>query len=113
MLYPTSNQPTVFLIMFCTGIICGIIFSLTKKINDNLQTHKILIQIFYFISIIISFLLFSFFNLICNYGELRLYVFLATGIGIFVEVTILQKLWTKLYKKCYNLLHGRKGTKEK
>ena len=113
MLYPTLNQPLVFLIMFCTGIICGIIFSLTKMINNKISRYKILVQLFYFLSIVFSFALFSFLNLICNFGQLRLYVFLATGIGIFVEKTILQKIWTKLNKKCYNLLHGRKENKEK
>lgn len=112
MLYSSLTQPQIFIVMLCIGVICGLILSMSKYFGKKLGKHNIIKQINYLIYIVASFLLFIATNLLSNYGQFRFYVFFSTIIGILIEQIFFEKIWTLLYKKCYNLRDGRKKHKK-
>ena len=113
MLYPSLNQPIVFIVLFCGGILAGITFLLCKICVKNLEKHKFLAQICYFFTILICFFIFSAFNLLANYGQFRLFAILSFLLGMICFDFLAKFLWTKGKEKWYNLKDGRKTKKDK
>lgn len=114
MLYPSLDQPIVFVILFCAGIIGGILCLLCQICVKKVKKYKFLCQICYFFTILAITFIYTVFNLIANYGQFRVYTILSFCLGMIVFNFFTKKLWTKLKNKCYNFRDGRKtkGKKE-
>lgn len=102
MLYETLSQPYVFFILFLTGVLAGLFFDIANFTILLCNKNKVIQQIIYFFTVMISFTVFFVVNLNINYGQFRIYIFLALGIGFILERFTFGKLWTKLFNKCYN-----------
>lgn len=122
MLYETLNQPSVFLYLFLIGLLCGLIFDAINLLNYFFSHNNIVKQIFLFLGICSVFFIFSRINLIVNYGDFRLFPFLAFFGAIFIERITIGFLFAKIVDKCYNkirlfwkkvgkLFNGRKKKK--
>lgn len=111
MLYPTLNQPLVFLIIFLVGFVGGFVFDVARILTtlsggDNWSRH-----IFDFIATAVCFVGLFFANLYINLGQFRLYV-----LGVFLTSFTLERffsqiLWTKLLSKWYTSITKRKEVK--
>lgn len=112
MLYPSLNQPIVFIVLFCGGILAGTIFLLCILCVKNLKKYKFLAQICYFFSILICFFIFTAFNLLANYGQFRLFTILSFLLGMAIFDFFTKFLWTKSKEKWYNLKDERRTKKE-
>ncbi len=111
MLYPTLNQPLMFLLLIIAGLASGVIFDILNMVVTLLGNDKYSHHFFNFLSVLFSFALLFVINLKFNYGQFRIYV-LAIFIASFLLERLISKiLWTKLIKKCYSIF-GRKRQKD-
>ena len=104
MLYPTTNQPMVLLVIFCVSIISGLVFDLAHILTFLSGNDKNSKHIFDFLATIISFTLLFFTNLEFNYGQFRIYVLIIFLIFFAFERFLSKLLWTKVLSSCYNKL---------
>ena len=109
MLYPTLNQPLVFLIIFLVGLGCGLVFDVARILTtlsggDNFSRH-----LFDFVATILSFGTLFIANLKVNLGQFRLYVIAVFLISFSLQRFVSKILWTKLLLKCYTRITKRKG----
>ena len=111
MLYPTLNQPLMFVLLLVAGFLAGLIFDIFNLISTLLGNDKITTNFFSFLSVLFSFALLFLTNLIFNYGQYRLYVLLIFLAAFLLERLISRFLWTKLVKKCYSKISRRKFVK--
>ncbi len=112
MLYPTLNQPLMFLLLIITGFVCGVIFDLFNIIVSLLGNDKYSRHFFSFLSVLFSFAILFIVNLKFNYGQFRLYIIAITLISFFLERLISKFLWTKLIKKCYSIFSRKKDSRD-
>ena len=103
MLYPTLNQPLVFLFIFLTGLASGLLFDLANFLLVFVNKNKIMKQIFYFISTIFSFALLFITNLFCNFGQFRFFVILTFLFALIIERFTLGKFINKTINKTTNI----------
>ena len=120
MLYPTINQPIVFIAIFFTGLACGVVFDVFRILTMLSGGDKWSRHIFDFLAGIFSFFLLFFVNLKVNYGQCRIFVFAVFLLSFYLERLISKFLWTKLLSRWYTnitkingeiakkLKHGRK-----
>ena len=119
MLYETLAQPKVFLVLFAFGFLSGLIFDFLKLLNYFFDNNKISRQIFTFLGVVLSFLIFVETNLWFNYGDIRFFAFFSFFLALILQRATLGKLLAKFMDKCYNFLknlgkriigklHGRK-----
>lgn len=104
MLYETLNQPIIFLSFLILGLFCGLIFdfgNFIKFLFSNKKLPSIIIDIIQ--TFIILYLLFLF-NLIINYGQIRLFIILVFTFSFIIERYIVGKFVAKFYIKCYNVI---------
>lgn len=112
MLYPTLNQPLMFLLLVVVGFIGGVIFDIFNIITTMLGNDKYSHHFFNFLAVLVSFALLFIVNLKFNYGQFRLYVIAIFLAGFFLERVISKFLWTKLIKKCYSIFSRKKGAQD-
>lgn len=98
MLYPTINQPIVFLIIFTTGLASALLFTLSSFLSLLLNKNVFFEQVLYFLSTIISFLIFFIANLFINYGKFRFFLLIAFVLGFVFEKIFFSKLINKILK---------------
>lgn len=113
MLYPSSGQPVVILFVFLTGLTSGLFFDISKILTFLSGGDRTSRHIFDFLATIISFACLYFVNLVCNYGQFRLYVLVVFLISLIFEQFLSKVLWTKVFSKCYNRLREKWKTKRK
>ncbi len=111
MLYPTLNQPLMFLLLLLAGFASGIIFDIFNIIVTALGNDKYSHHFFNFLSVLFSFALVFIVNLKFNYGQFRIYVIAIFLVSFLLERVISKFLWTKLIKKCYSIFSRKKGVK--
>lgn len=109
MLYPTFNQPTLILFIALGGFLCGLFFDASNFILFPFKKKKVLTQILYFLSSVLSFLCLFFINLAINYGQFRVFTLLEFVFFLALERITLGFLWTKALSTCYNWLTKLKG----
>ena len=99
MLYPTLNQPYVFIIIFLTGLASGLLFDLANFLSLLFNNNKIIKQLFYFLSTISTgFLLFAV-NLVTNFGQFRIFILLSFIFALTIERFTLGHLINKFLDK--------------
>ncbi len=115
MLYPTINQPLIFLALFVGGIVGGLIFDVFKILTTLSGNDKFSQHFFDFIATILAFCLLFLINLWLNFGQFRLYVPAVYLASFALERFISKFLWTKLVEKWYTSIakRGRKHGKGK
>jgi hypothetical protein len=114
MLYPTLNQPLIFLLTILVGLASGVIFDICKILCLLSGGDKYSRHIFDFLAVAVSFALLFICNLKFNLGQFRLYVVVAFLISFSVQRIFSKFLWTKVKEKCYNIFAKlKKGKNEK
>ena len=115
MLYPTVNQPLIFVAMLVGGLIGGLIFDIFKVLTtlsggDNFSRH-----LFDFLATIFTCSLLYLINLWLNYGQFRVYVLAVFLAGFAFERFLSKFLWTKLVEKWYTIFakRGNNGKRKK
>lgn len=111
MLYQTLSQPLVFLYLFLAGVAGGLVFELFLLFSKFFK-HKAVKQSLYFIATIFNALIFFAVNLSVNYGQFRVYALLTFVSAIILERLLLGKFFAIIFKRCYNILNGRKQKKK-
>lgn len=100
---PVAQQVIAFFLVTLLGVLLGAVFDLyvtLRYIWRPRQLGTILGDAVFWIFITgICF----FFLLLFNWGEVRLYVFLALGLGLLGHIKLVSKGFRKLLLKCYNL----------
>lgn len=100
MLYETIFQFEIFLCIFYFGLIAGILQQIKKILSfDNL----VLVNIWDFVHIVISGILYIVAINMFNYGETRFFTILAFLIGYVVEIKTIGKLVENIVKLVYNV----------
>ena len=108
MLYPTLNQPFMFLLLICAGLASGIIFDLLNLVCNLVREDRFSKIFFDFLSVLLAFSLVFIVNLLFNYGQFRVYVIIVFILSLFTERAISKFLWTKLVEKCYSKISKRR-----
>ena len=103
MLYPTLNQPIVFIFIFLTGLASGLLFDLSNFLVIFFNRNKIIKQIFYFLATILSTFLLFIVNLITNFGNFRIFIILSFIVALLLERFTLGKLISKTIDKLTNV----------
>lgn len=105
MLYSTLSQPIVFLCLFATGVLGGVVFF---TITFVVKKSKILLHTLQFFCVCFCFVSFHFVNLFTNYGEIRMFSVGAFLLGFFIVNILFSKFIAKILKKLYNLVCGKR-----
>lgn len=113
MLYPTINQPIVFIVIFSVGLASGLLFDFAHILTYLSGNDKYSKGLFDFLAIIFSFGILFYSNLAVNYGQFRFYVLLTFLFAMFIERVISKILWTKCIKRCYNNLKEKRDARRK
>ena len=108
MLYPTLSQPLILLVVFCTGIIGGLVFDVFKILTTLSGNDKVSKHFFDFLATIFSVALLFGVNLSLNYGQFRLYVIAVFLISFLIERLLSKFLWTKVFSKWYTNITRRR-----
>ncbi len=111
MLYPTQNQPLLFLVLIIVGFLCGILFDLGNLICTLAGRDKYAHHITYFLATTLTLGILFIVNLFMNYGQFRAFVIIVFVLSLILERLISKFLWTKLVQKCYSIFNKRKGAK--
>lgn len=85
MLYPTLNQPYVFITIFLTGLVSGLLFDLSNFLLIFVNKNKVIKQFLYFFASALSFLGLFYMNLIVNLGQFRLFIIITFALSLFIE----------------------------
>lgn len=102
MLFETSGQEWLFLILLWFGFVAAIIDGFLAYIFHK-NTKMWLVITSDILRSIIYFLLFTFSIIMFCYAELRFYYFVAYFIGFIIEKKIFNKLVAKFFKFFYNI----------
>jgi hypothetical protein len=113
MLYESLSQPIFTLILFCGGIISGIIFDLKKIFYYLFKKNKIINQFLMFFCIIFAFFIYFFINLKLNFGQFRFFSFLMFFLAFLFERFFVENFLAKPLSKCYNKAKDRVNAKRK
>lgn len=113
MLYPTLNQPLVFLVILAVGLASGLLFDLANILTILSGKDKFSKGLFDFIAVIFSFGVLFYSNLAVNYGQFRVYVLLTFLFAILIERLLSKILWTKCIKKWYNNIKEKRDERRK
>ena len=85
MLYQTDNQILIFLLFFLLGFLTFFIFFFETTLIKKIKQKKLKTYLFAFVdillSIIISFI-FILLNTIFNFGQTRLFIYIAFALGL-------------------------------
>lgn len=106
MLYPTLNQPYVFIMMFLTGLACGLFFDASNFLAQLFNKNKIITQILYTISTFLSIFTLFFVNLDVNFGQFRIFIVLTFLFSFLIERWTIGNFLNKLFiksKKQFNI----------
>lgn len=103
LLYETLSQPLIFLITFAVGFGCGIFADLRNYIFFLCNKNKIVGIVLDVAVSTICGIIFLATVLSLNFGELRLYLFLAFVFGLISERFSLGLIIAKITTWCYNL----------
>ena len=106
MLFESLLQGKIFLVFLYFGILCGMIFSAKKLIDNCFRRSKFVVVLTDILFMIFSSMVFVLAKIKFCYGEFRLFELLAFCIGIFLEQISLDNLVEKFLKVCYNALKG-------
>ena len=101
MLYPTSNQPLMLLVIFVAGLFCGLLFDVFSAITNCLKNDKSVRHFFDFFTVIISFCLLFLLNLKLNFGQFRIYLLIVFIFALLLERAISKLLFGKILKKIF------------
>lgn len=108
MLYPTTNQPIMLIVLAVSGILSGIIFDVFSLLSKLLKSEKYIYHFFDFLGVVLSFSILFIINLFLNYGQYRVYILPMFFAGFIVQKLISKFLWTKVVKRCYNSIRKTK-----
>lgn len=103
MLFETSNQPQIFLLLVIAGFFCGFVYDMSTYIIFLCKKNKVVQIIFDFIASIAVFAIFYACVLFWDYGEMRFFHFFAFFSSLVFQRYTLGKFIAKLFDKCYNL----------
>lgn len=101
MLYPTLNQPAVIFAMLGVGLVSGLLIDGGRILAWLTGEGSFARHFFDFIALFFSCGLLIFVNLMVNYGQFRIYVFVIFILSLMLERFLSKILWTKLISKCY------------
>lgn len=101
MLFESLLQPKIFLIVFCIGFCSGFVFDLAGYIVFLCKHNKVVKFIFDYLATVITFAIFFLTILLVNYGEFRVYHFIAFYGALLLERFTLGKLVKKLINFVY------------
>ena len=113
LLYPTTNQIQMLLVLLFLGVASGILFDAFSCFVKLVANDKITKHFFNFLATFFSFFALFFANLRFNYGQFRLYLIFVFALGFAIEKTISKFLWTKLIKRCYIKKKGERSGQKK
>ena len=113
MLYPTLNQPLIFLVIFAVGLASGLLFDIAHVLSFFSGNDKFTKGLFDFIAVTFSFGILFYSNLAVNYGQFRIYVVASFLLAIFLERILSKFLWTRCIKRCYNNFKERANERRK
>lgn len=103
MLYETSTQPLIFLILLLTGFATGFLYDLRLSIVFLSKNNKIVKIILDFLTSLGTCFILFLLVLKFDFGELRLFHFLVFYISLGLQRITLGKMIAKLSLWCYNL----------
>ena len=109
MLYPTLNQPILFIVLIAGGVVGGLIFDVFRILSTLSGNDRFSKHFFDFLATLFTFFLLFFINMGLNYGQFRIYVPLVFLTSFTLERLFSKFLWTKLLSKWYSSITRRKG----
>ena len=113
MLYPTLNQPVIFIVIFAVGLSSGLLFDIARILTYLSGNDKYSKGLFDFLAVIFSFGILFYSNLAVNYGQFRVYVVITFLLALFFERLLSKILWTKCIKRCYNNFKEKRDERRK
>ena len=91
-----TNQASLFLIFIANGLLIGILFDFFRILRRVFQTSNLLTYIEDFLFWVLTGAIILYFIFIFNNGEIRLYMFLAIGIGVIIYMLLLSTHFIKI-----------------
>lgn len=114
MLYPTLNQPIIFIVIIFAGIFSGIIFDFFRILTTLSGGDRYSKHIFDFLAVFFSFIVLFLCNLKFNLGQFRIYVLCVYLISFAFQRFFSKYVWTKLATSWYNVFaKGRKKSEKR
>lgn len=112
MLYTTLSQPVIFACMLAGGIAGGLLFVLAHSLLTALKAKRICFDVANFFCTICCAAIFYFISLSTNYGQFRLFAIATFVFSIIATFFVLNKIFVKVAKICYNKLYARRKKKK-
>ena len=113
MLYPTLNQPIIFISIFAVGFVSGLLFDFAHILSFLSRNDKFSQGLFDFLAVVFSFGNLFYTNLFVNYGQFRFYIVLSFLGAMLLERFLSKILWTKWIKRCYNKIKENRDERRK
>lgn len=110
MLYETLYQGQIFLVMLYFGLLTGVFFEGKNLVERAFSKNKTICVVLDTLFMVLSALIFIYAKNLANYGEFRIYLLLAFGLGIVLEHISIGFLVEKFFVGVYNITKkiGRK-----
>lgn len=105
MLYETLLQGKIFLCAIYFGLVCGIFFTIKKRLDNLFKKNKFVVLINDILIFVVATALFLICINLFNYGEFRLYELVGFACGIVLEQISLNKIVEKILQILYNLFN--------
>lgn len=102
-LFETLNQPYILMWLTLSGFLSGIFYDISDILTFLCNNNKIVKNIFSAIATILSFFVLYIVNLLVNYGQFRIYVFVVFFLFLLLEQITLGKVIAKTKDWCYNI----------
>ena len=91
-----TNQASLFLIFIANGLLIGILFDFFRILRRVFQTNNLVTYIEDFLFWILTGVIVLYSIFIFNDGEIRLFMFLAIGIGVILYMLLLSSYFIKI-----------------
>ena len=91
-----TNQAYIFLIFIANGIVIGLLFDLFRIMRRSFKTSDVMTYIEDILFWILTGILILYSIFVFNNGELRLFMFLAIGIGIITYILLFSSYIIKI-----------------
>ena len=108
----TTNQPLIFLLTICGGILAGIAYDVYKGVRRAVKAGKWGIAVLDTLFILTLGAIAVFVLFIANQGELRLYAFIGFALGFLLYMAGLSPFLSYIGKKLIKKTEKRKNRKK-
>ena len=102
MLYSTLIQPSTFFNLSAFGFLAGVVFFIFIFLIKKVSKFRFLNYFLHFFAYLFAFLCFFFLNLIFNFGEYRLFSFVAFFVSFFISNFFTSKILCDFVFGWYN-----------